>query len=275
MAELRLIVGSRGTYEDGDVREAFNDRRIGQVHMEHVCNLNNFGFTGDGLRPTGTLGELMYSTTKKFKFTRVSKDEILKTDLETLDEWLITNTPHSETGEYMHVDEFIRNRVRHGNHIIFGVLGAEVWYGGTTKVTQAELDTVWAAIQSETGKGRNHSDYKFYPFSPNESRTAISLQVDDFDDAKAANYVEPLYDDEVLNEETGEMEAPVLKKRKTNIEYWKLPEISGDSLAAIRDPKVAVFDYRDDSSFLCKDILVTKDKEIVKAALEPKVINPK
>jgi len=265
MAELRLIVSTNGTYEDGDVREAFNNRRIGQVHMEHICNLNNFGFNSDGLRPTGTLGELMYATTKKFKFTRVSKTEIIKLDLETLDEWLIDSTPHAETKEYMHVDQYIRARIRHGNHIIFGTLGAEVWYGGKTTVTQAELDTVWTAIQNETGKGRAHSDYKFYPFSRNESKTCLALQVDDFDDATAADLVQPLYGDAVLNKDTGEMEQPILKKRKTNIEYWNLPELSAGSLADIRDPSKIVFDYRDDSSFTKAEIISTKTKEEIQA----------
>jgi hypothetical protein len=194
MAEVLLKVGdvgiSKGTeYKDGDVVTAFNDRRISQVHVNRICHVNKFGFNIDGLRPVNTLAQYMLEKTRQYKFVRVSKKAVKRINLLKLNEDIITDVPNA-SGEYMHVDLFLQYKRATINHKVFGNTGKEIWYGGNTIYTEANLNTVWTEIESKTSETKANNNR--WPVTNLEKKHFLALTVDDGDDTTFTELMSPI-----------------------------------------------------------------------------------
>ncbi len=95
MAELVLKIGSRGTnlnrdYQDGDIMCAFNARRIRCVHAQHICHRKNAGGGVGVHRDNNHVARDWFELTRQYRFERVSRTEIHRVTLATLDEEIIT-----------------------------------------------------------------------------------------------------------------------------------------------------------------------------------------
>lgn len=252
MAELLLKIGTVGpdpAYQDGDIVVAQNDRRISQVHLEHHCHVNNFGFTNDGRRPADTLAQKFREATHQYKFERISSDTVLRTDLLTLksDE---LGEKDNENGEHIYVAQFIARQLNSPHHGIFGEPGKEVWYGGTVDYSKKILDDFWPLVEEELKIRKD--DYSFWPFSDHELKHFLALKTDDFDDVKATDYTASIYQAPVVQ---GDPPGPMLKKR-AHLTAWKTLDL-GVSIAAVESGTVKV-DIRDTKSFISADIVTAK-----------------
>lgn len=186
MAELMLKIGDHPSgldehYKDGDIVCAFSNRRIRSVHAEHICRLDNFGFNKDGLRPS-SLASKFYEAVYQYKFERISKTEIRRTDLVTLEQEIFSHIPNVN-GEYIHLESYLARRIAHPNHKIFGTQkGKEYWYGGKVSSNHTTLDKVWSAIETDTAE--RAINYTKWPLTPAEKRIFLGVGVDDFDIAE-------------------------------------------------------------------------------------------
>lgn len=182
MAELLIKIGSHGSgldehYRDGDIVCAFSQRRIRSTHAQHICDHRKFGFNGDGLRPV-SIAEKYLDATRKYKFVRVSKYEVVRYELGTLFEETFSKTPNAK-GEQIDVPLYISRRIKDGKHKIFGTKGAEYWYGGPTKNDNVTLDSVWLMIETDTAN--READHALWPLTSREKKGFLAIGVDDFD----------------------------------------------------------------------------------------------
>lgn len=186
MAELLLKIEPGAGYEDGDVLCAFNRRRIRQVHAEHVCKLD--GFTREGLRPAQSLAKEFRHATHQYLFRRVSETTIERHDL-----W--AGTVDTFGPESIDVREFLKRRLKHNAHGIFGVVGQEFWYGGGIDMSNERLNVVWNAIQRDTPRMEAEDEFKLWPMGRLDIRHHLAVRVADFSDEEAAGLVAPQVDD--------------------------------------------------------------------------------
>lgn len=187
MAELLLKVGSvspdQATYQDGDVVSAYSDNHISCHHVFNIFTpIAAFGFTRAGLRLTGTLLHYRMEQTSEFRFERVSATEVKRTNLTTGVE--VVETFQGSLPLYL------ARRVAHERHRIFGVPGAEFWYGGHVLTDDARLDRVWTEIEARTGQRK--ADHRRWPMSRTERMHHLYVPVTDFTVADREAYVAPL-----------------------------------------------------------------------------------
>jgi hypothetical protein len=214
MAELILNVRSTSIdpkqYQNGDIICAFNQKRIRNVHAQHICNINNFGFNSDGLRPTNTLAQVYYEKSYKYKFERISSYEVKRIDLDTLDEMIFSNTPN-ENGEYIYVPEYIKDLKKHSKHKIFGNPGSEFWYGNLKNPDDSKLTEVWSEIEARTVY--RETDFQLWPLTDIELKHFLVLKIDDFSDIIGGELVAP--------ETHMEGEEIIIDKKRKNKVDWE------------------------------------------------------
>lgn len=213
MAQIALIVGTNSQYEDGDILVAFNDRRIGHVHAEHVCKADA-PFTKAGLRQTGSLFHALCETVHAYRIERVSKTEIDRVTIATGDRVRIDSKPLLIDGvmQHMEVDEFFRRRRQHPKHRVFGTDGAEIYHGGQLDFSATKIDALWTEIEGRGAALR--SAHAHWPFTDHEKAVFLALPVSDFADAAALTTQGP----QIGTDKNGD---PIFKKR-ANMVNWRL-----------------------------------------------------
>ena len=230
MAELLLKIGTDApdpAYQDGDILCAFNERRMLCCHAEMICHPRLAALTRDGLRDNGSLARTMLDTVCQYRFERLSRDEIERVDLVTGDRERFGRTPN-ERGEQMDVDQFVKRRLRHDAHRIFGVPGREVWYGGTIDWSPPKVAAVWDAIEVRSALRR--VDHRHWPFTRQERLSFLPIKTDDFNDDVSNTLIAQEIDETYP-------ENPVLvRKRRNRVDWESLTATLGLSRDDVLDP---------------------------------------
>lgn len=178
MAEIAIVVTNEqrpdDRYQDGDILNAITDEVVAMTRLENmICHPREMGFTQYGTRPDGCLLELYLARICPFKFERVSATEVLRTNLDTLEPDLLGPTPN-EAGERINVQEFLRRRLQHRSHSIFGAPGAERWYSGSKRrYTSATLDLAWADVEQHSNHRK--ADNLWFPWTETARRKYLIL----------------------------------------------------------------------------------------------------
>lgn len=241
MAELLLRSHTNSTYEVGDVMHAFNDRRIGAVHIEHICDVRKTGFNSDGLRPV-SISKQQRDLSYQYLFERVNATTVQRTDQFTNEVDIIDATPNAK-GEYMNVALFLKRRLENPNHAIFGTAGNEYWYGGKVLNDVAKVDEVWNLIEGETPERRvNH---KKWPLGSAETLRFVALSTADFDDSLAQVYEQPLSYDEY---------DQTVMKRACYVDVYEREEFASAIKDSIANPNEHI-DVRDYAEFIPEEIV--------------------
>lgn len=220
IGQLAIQAGAHPTYEDEDVLVAKNRRAIRCCHAEHVCHVKHVALNRDGLRVADSLPDMMRSHVYQYKCQRVSRTEINRITLATLDEELMFE---------IDLPGWIRKRLRHARHGIFGSTGREYWYDGRFNATHAALDKVWTEIEGRTAS--REVDHVHWPFTPAELRQVLTISVDDFDDTESGKLTAPLMDD------SDPLDPVMVKKRKRHVNWRALQDVVG---ADVLDKEVSV-----------------------------------
>ena len=255
MAEFLLKVGSgrppsNKKFEDGDVVASFNNRQIRQVHSEHICHVNQFGFKDDGLRPD-SLAKTNLEITRKYRFERISQTQVNRINIVTLESETISDVPNAR-GEYIDVGLFIRRKLLHPKHLIFGTPGSEVWYGGFTDYSNAKLDLVWQAIEAQTSN--REIDFTLFLLGIQDKKSFLALRVDDFTDSESIQYTTPV-EDITGTTPDGDPIFEVVQKRKWLVNWRRI--VPPGSIPDIVDRNKSV-DGRNDVAFSRAAVLEEK-----------------
>jgi hypothetical protein len=206
---LQLVTPlSAGSYEDGDILSAVPWRKVRQERAESLCFAKTI-IEGnrkvdrlvDGLYPAGDIAEDYLSTTSQFKYERLNATQNRVTRLSDNDEIVFENNvpfvQHDGKTVSMDMDFFLRRRKAVLNSIggngrpIFGTNGNEYYFGGNSNASNANLDTVWTAIESKTAFLESVECDKAH-FSNYRKRLVIS--VNDMTDEEASLIVSPKED---------------------------------------------------------------------------------
>jgi hypothetical protein len=250
MAELLLKIGTVGpapAYQDGDIVVALTDRRIGQVHLDHLCHVFNYGLNKDGWRPLDTLAQKYRESTHQFRFERLDEKTVLRTNILTgaKEEF---GEKNNKKKEHIYVTEYLARQLGHPGHCIFGDKGREVWYGGTIDTSVKTLDSFWPLVEDELHVKK--ADHILWPFSDHELKHFLALKVDDFGDDMAGKYVAPVYEARQDN-----LPLILLKKRQHST-AWKSLDL-GVSITSV-ESKATKTDIRASKSFICSAIVIDK-----------------
>ena len=211
-------------YKDGDIVQAFSNERIHMCHAEIICGTNNFPLdTASGLRPNDGLLMKFVEKIHKFKFIRLNENEVKRINLETLAEDVLSEVS-SANGERINIYRYLSARLRNPNHKIFGVSGAEIWYGGSRS---SNVDDIWNDI--ETHSDNLKTDHSNWPLTDVEKRHFLPLNCcghnhEEGEDVELSTgtVVErnmPVYKTEVVG---GENAQVLLAKRQWQVPYWDL-----------------------------------------------------
>lgn len=234
MAEILLKVGAGANYEDGDVLCAFNNHRIQSTHAMQLCHHRKFGFNSSGLRPGGLAQEwqeLIY----QYRFTR-SGVEVIRETLET-GAIEIFGSPDID------VDQFVRRRLKHANHRIFGQPGAEIWYGGRTNINDTVLTAAWNRINFHTGKNKTDTEYTLWPMGRLDIRHHLAIRTTDFTNAESDAFVAPQHELDGDGDPIEDTEGNFVTLAKRNIKINWVSDLLDDlgvTEAEVRDRNFAV-----------------------------------
>ncbi len=244
MAELAIKVGTVGHFVDGDILCAFNSRRIRCTHAQHVCHVKNAGGGRGVLRDNIHVARDFFEHTHKYRFERVSRTEINRTTLSTLDEVTLSDRPKLVDGKMQHMDVplFIARCLEHERHRMFGAPGAEVWYGGTKDFSDAAMTLVWNAIETKTPL--REVNFQRWPAGTQDLISHLFITADDFDEAEADDLVSSEID------ETDPDDPILIKKRRRHIDWRDVVDL-GDQ-ANVEDKTVSV-DLRETMTPIVRD----------------------
>jgi hypothetical protein len=218
--EIVLAVRDQTGYQSGDILCAFNQKRIGLVHASHICHPKKFGFSSSGLRQPGTLLERMLRRSYQYKFQRVSRTEVERMDLATLDVEIFSD----KTRPRAHVEQYVFQRKLHARHLLFGSPGREYWFLGRYR---PDVDAIWAEIEEHSPERR--VDHQLHPLSERVKRAFLALRLSaDFDDQAAADMTAQEVDEE----------GTVLRKR-THMVDWRALDL-GVLARDIEDRSLAI-----------------------------------
>lgn len=225
MAELALKIDDGSGYEDRDVICAFNRRRIRRVHAEHLTSPNLFGFTIEGLRPAGSLARQSLEHTRQYRFDRLSKFVIRRTNLRDGTTEELSDKPNAK-GEYIDVPLFLERRLKHPRHSIFGLKGREFWFGGKTYTDHPDLDKVWQEIEARTTE--RESSYTLWPAGSDDLKVHLFVSVVEFSDAEAEALTAPWIDET-------DPENPVTVKKRNMSADWRSPAVLALLKVSVKD----------------------------------------
>lgn len=203
MAELLVKVGKTAGYEDGDCLCAFNDRRIRFVHAQHICNHEWERFTSDGLRRTGGLAMRWLDRVRQYRFERVNRTQALRVETDST-----VSVIRSEVVSFGNqLEDFIKRRVSHPNHDVFGVAGREIWYGGNHAMDINTTNLLWADIQNQSAHDDTEGpcdycgqDHTLWPLGRLDLRDHLPVRVVNFNDRELA----ALESENIVTFESGE-----------------------------------------------------------------------
>ena len=242
MAELVLKIGTVGpdpALQDGDILCALNDDAIGYLYSQKIC-FPERQFDRDQLwvDTLEGLAEIWYENTCRYKFTRVSRNEVERFNKATTTTDTINATPSMTSlgqMEHIRVDEFVTRRKksirRTGNGLpFFGTNGREVWYGHEEALTPSRSTSLWSAIEAASGKARADAAYRFWPLTGIELRHYLTLDVTDFSVRTAQEYVSSV-NALVPDPDGGDPEptGDLLKKRSRRVIWRDVPLTSSEA----------------------------------------------
>ena len=247
--------GDNSNYEDGDIVQTFTDKRIKSVYAEHICHRDKIGFKQDGRRPDNSLTEMYLQKVSEYKFERISENEVRRTNIETQEQDVISGTPN-EKGEQMDVSLFVKRRLKHNRHLVFGEVGSERWYGGNTN--KNKIYDVWKEIEKRTDK--KEIDHAKFPCTDRTLTNYLVIKSEDLTDEEARELMEPLNKIEMVE---GKPEVTQVKKRKNKIDWKNNLGLSESLKAQILDKKTKL-DLREQ---VCLSKTELNEKKEVKTVL--------
>jgi hypothetical protein len=223
-------------YRDGDVVCAFSAQRILWCRAQIVTK--PVGFNGYGLRNEDSVCRRFHHYVSQYMFSRVSLHEVERTDLNTGDTDLIDSTPNS-VGEYMNVVDHLANITSQDNHLVFGSMGSEVWFGGSRDVI--DYHDLWELV-IEPHTDHRHEDNMSWRLSDKEKRSFLSLSFRhepdhevaalDHDTSCHCDHCHNDLGDHLCRSEEDE-DGNLTRKRVCSVPYWDMDGLDVDS---IRNP---------------------------------------
>lgn len=170
MADLLINVRPSGLHDDGDIVCAYSDDEILRVHAERLCAPATRRAGQRHAR--GGLWEALYTLTHRFQFERIGTREVRRTNLLTGASVVVDAVAY--LGGVEEARAWVRQRLAHDQHAIFGDPGADVWFEGHRR---PDVSAVWDVIEARTPHRRQTSQFAAWPFTETERRQFLPIRV--------------------------------------------------------------------------------------------------
>lgn len=244
MSEIVLAVRN-GSYEDGDVIEAFSEYRIKRIYTEEETHLpyrdknRRFILNGSGLIEPDSLVEDFHSITKEYKLERLSAREarIVRGEEEIRFETGVPFYDFSGKLVQMDVAMYFQRRIKTlqkndaSGIPLFGYDVARPWcYMGKSDLAEEKLNLVWNKIEHKTHKLRTDAVYQSPDVGESPTRTMLVVRTDLMTVQEEALLKSPLYkvddngdliyydvDGNISSQEFGE--PKIIKKRAIQVNW--------------------------------------------------------
>ena len=120
MADIALILESKGGYQYGDIICAESDCRIRDVHAQHCCHITKCPFTIEGLNNKDSHAYERDSLMCEYHFIRRSRTEVERIRLVDNVSVVFSNVPKEVDGhtQRIHLENWLNQRVKHRLHRI-------------------------------------------------------------------------------------------------------------------------------------------------------------
>ena len=222
-------------YQDGDIVCAFSTQRILWSRAQIVTKPD--GFNSDGLRAADSLCYRFHHYTSQYMFRRVSLYEVERTDLDSEEVDLIDDEPNS-VGEYMHVLDHLENITAESNHLVFGSMGSEVWFGGRGEFDYHDL---WTEV-IEPHSAHLHDDNLSWRLSEREKHHFLCLSFSHPVGAHESDeHCHCGHCDNILGERLArcivDEDSNIVKKRACSVPYWELSTDLDIDVDTVRNPE--------------------------------------
>jgi len=229
MAEVALKINAGSGFDDGDSIQLFNNRRILSVNAQNIC-FKDIKFNFHGLRDVDSLVYKILNSFFQYKFERKSKDIIERIEIDS-------NFSEFFGSPQISVEEVLKTKLKKKNHLVFGVPGKEIWFGGKWLDNEKNINNIWDDIGNYTGKKKE--DFKKFPFSEHERKVHfISSLEEDVTDEEVLEYQNPGVNDK----------KEIVFKRCYKIPWFESLKVSPKNIKRLRDKNKFV-DLRDDFGF--------------------------
>jgi len=222
-AQALIVPNDKGPdpqYQSGDPLVVWNNRRIRQVHAEHICHPRVDGLKVKGLACNGyPMLRKMLELTKQYQYERQSTNEVLRTNLRTSEEDTMSPTA-TDPKLRMQVAQTCEAAVAAGSkRVCFGTLENLVWFGGRTYVADSDLEAVWTQI--ETLSAHRERDFISIPWGRADGFAFLAITLTNMSDERANELVMPDIDDT-------DPENPItIRRRRFKIPWEDLAEMKG------------------------------------------------
>ncbi len=234
MAELVLMTGARGGYEDGDILHAHNDAYLLWQHTQSITDHRKV--PGGFFKPIDCMACKRLEAVSQYKFQRISRTEIKRITLSDMGEETLSATPNVKN-EAIDVPEFIARRKAGGKLPMFGSEDSVIWFGGHTSLTK--LSELWTdVITPETGL--LEADHKQKTnYSHHFLKRYLVVVTTDFDEVRRGII------ENTDVEYTNPGDAVLLAKRRHKVDWRNMSGMSAKTIADIEDTSVKVDVKRD------------------------------
>ena len=258
MAEMLLATGidKRSPLKLGDIASVSSTRDVMAGNADRLCT-ESATVTSDGLRPADSLQDDWCRLTRRHCFRRVSRTEIEVIDLSTDQKVGTVNGTQPGPWGQMDVDAYVRRRLKHKRHAIFGTPNREYWYSTKLQeITWKMLMRIWDAIEDRIGESRKK--HRKRKLAPVEHRQFLPVGIVDLKQADVGLLQCPVAEIRQFEKDGGwEMQLKAILKRLFFMPIDLLLEETSLTPGQLVSPKKWV-DLRDDNAFVTPDVVEIK-----------------
>lgn len=236
MSDTLLVWPTKGNseWDEDDPFDLFRQCRI--------LRTNAWAIIRDQYGKHAALLEPYYAQTRLWRYARISKTELRKTNLVTGDSEIVGPTRNAN-GLHSHIDENLADLRRRGKTAIFGEPGREVVYDGGVPIDDARASAIWDAMESAGHSRIDHLDLQAGEWVPKKT---LLVEIEPVTRAERETILE-------LDED---------RKRKQRIDWKNLPGMDAAKIAAVQDPDQSV-DYRKVIPRAAKTVVVPRAVEAI------------
>ena len=234
LIKVGTVAESQTTYQDGDIICGLSEVAIEFAHAQLICSLGSCPKNSDGLRPSQSLLHRYMAATSRYRFERVSTAEVVRVTLATGERETLSEAPNG-AGEAIHVDEFVRRRVRHSRHKIFGLPGREIWYGGNAPRDRVTIDYVFEDCIEPHSEHRQEN-CKAWPFTETEKRKALPLNCCGHRDGIPVDVAAGTCAERSRGVYADDEQETMIAKKRWQVPYWDLADELNESGEDVRNP---------------------------------------
>lgn len=197
---LAVKIGNHGACKDGDILQGFTTVDAIRVELEHICHPRKAGGGVRAHRNSNSVAKDFEEMSYRYRFDRVSKHEVKRLEIDTGEEHIVGALPVEIDGKQQHimVDQFVKRRLEHHGHRMYGEPGSEFWFGGRMKRDYETILKIRDHVYERLGKNiedrGNAPEGPPWPVGLVERFSYLFFDVEELTKDRKEELARPIYD---------------------------------------------------------------------------------